>query len=473
MAVEKPGLHLVEAAAATTAATKTTKKAATKTTTKAAAKTTTKAATKTTTKAATSSKISTVLPTSTALNSTTIATTLVATSSTQNQSIHTSPSNAVSSQEVEGPVSNKSHTGLIAGIVAGVVILAFLMAGLFFRAKRRRDQESREVEQYQRRMMMHKYSEGSSSIGHGGDESDLQLHRNLYGQPTLMSKQPDWFIKKSPLEYYKQTPTLEELERQRQQQLEEQLKHQRQQEEDRQQQSRPHLLKHEVSGSSSTSNSNSSYSTSSSTALAQKGASMAARSLSPSNTNHYPAGEAIALSPTNTHSYQKHQFQHPRISTQGLHRPSSPVTSPFSGSTAKNTYTSSSPMSPHSLSSSTLASTPTYQGLSSPLTKFSIDGLRNYTPPPPTSGPFSPVSPGSLPSAGFYDLLDLGEDQQTNRNNNNSKAAESPVSPPPIPRSTRPISVASASSVKFLSTESQPIPDVPALPQAASLPQSS
>ncbi|KAF9997229.1 hypothetical protein BGZ80_002154 [Entomortierella chlamydospora] len=465
MAVEKPGLHLAEAAAATT-------KAATKTTTKAATKTTTKAATKTTTKAPTSTITSTVLPTSTALNSTTIATTLV-TTSTQNQSIYTSPSNAVSSQEVEGPVSNKSHTGLIAGIVAGVIILVFLIAGFFFRAKRRRDQESREVEQYQRRMMMHKYSEGSSSIGHGGDESDLQLHRNFYGQQTLMSKQPDWFIKKSPLEYYKQTPTLEELERQKQQQLEEQLKHHRQQEEDRQQQSRPHPLKHEVSDASNTSNSNSSYSTSSSTALAQKGASMAARSLSPSNTNYSPAGEAIALSPTNTHSYQKHQFQHPRISTQGLHRPSSPVTSPFSGSTAKNTYTSSSPMSPHSLSSSTLASTPTYQGLSPPLTQFSIDGLRNYTPPPPISGPFSPVSPSSLPSTGFYDLLDLGEDQQTNHSNNNSRAVESTVSPPPIPRSTRPISVASASSVKFLSTESQPIPDVPALPQAASLPQSS
>ncbi|KAF9202923.1 hypothetical protein BGZ49_006959 [Haplosporangium sp. Z 27] len=388
---------------------------------------------------------SATLPTSSTITLTTTATTTTA------QIASTTDTNTVASQ-LSGSTdiaSNKSHVGLIAGVAAGVIILLVLIAGILFRAKRRRGREARDAELYQQRTMMNKYSDGSAFNGYSHENSSQAESQ----QNILLSRQPEWFSKKSPLEYYKQVPPLAELKQLKQQQLEEQ----QQQQESGKQQIRPLSLKHGASDASTSTYYSSSYSVSSSATFAQKGAAMAAKILTPDSTDSTANGQDIALN--NTYTYQKNKFQHPRIMTQGLHQSSSL----YSGSATK---------SPSSLSS-TIGYIPSYQDTPSPPTQLPANSLHVYTPPPPTSAPFSPVSSHSIPSTGFYDMLDVDEDQRsiTTTKTFNLQDDDSPLSPPPVPRATRPISVASASSFKIMSTNAQSedsIPAVPALPQVPS-----
>ncbi|KAF9575794.1 hypothetical protein EC968_001581 [Mortierella alpina] len=395
--------------------------------------------------------------------------------------------------------SQSSHTGLIAGIAAGVLVLVVLIAGLLFRTRKRRRKEAWEAEQYQRGGAMNKFSRGngSSTLGYG-DGSDLALHQQLphYQQDILRqqaSKQPAWFAQKSPLDYYKQVPPLAELKRQQHGPMEQQAQQQQQV-----QKQRPYPLTHEPSSAGSTSSNSSS-----SGPLSLQEASVAARTLTPvGSEERAPEGESIALSPTSTVSpsvapqlvtslqpYRQQQYQQPRISTHALRRPSHPnMTSPISPASA-SASSNSNPFSPHpNFESPITPHSPTQSGL------ISSNTLHAYTPPPP-SAPVTPVSPPTQPSPGFYDFLLDDEDEKpekkagvqlgspkarsprnatSNSSSPSRRGGDSPgaTSPPPIPRATRPMSVSSISSLKLTSREHKvdaSAPEVPAVPALPSL----
>ncbi|KAK3821377.1 MAG: hypothetical protein J3Q66DRAFT_333181 [Benniella sp.] len=335
--------------------------------------------------------------------------------------------------------SDSNRTGLIAGVVAGVIVLVILVAGLMFRAKRRRQRSEREAELYQQRTIMQKCSEGSSTIGYG-DDSDQPLRLQQYNEYRLqqMGKQPAWFGKKSPLEYYSQVPPLEELRRQ--------------------EQHRPSPLTQELSYESSSSSSHQG-SSSSSGPSAQQGA-MAVRSLAPKNTD--PAGI----------QYQQH-YQSSRISTHGLQRPQSQTVSTSiipSPSTSNNNNNNNNSLSPFNSSPMSAG----YSGTSSKQPANNASNLYSYTPPPPSSEPFKLISLSTLPPPGFYDLLDSdflrsGKLREDGDLSPTSPSGSTPR-PPPVPKSTRPIS---ATSTPLTSMEMKPeasAPDVPSLPNLPSFP---
>ncbi|KAG0360207.1 hypothetical protein BC939DRAFT_103904 [Gamsiella multidivaricata] len=445
--------------------------------------------------------------TKTTVQTTGILTTPIIPTSTQSE-VNSSPStvpSAGSSNELNPAQtpSNTNHTGLIAGVAAGAFVLLVLFAGLLFRARRKRvreAREAREAEKYQQRTMMLKSSEGSSAMGYG-DDSDfpLQQHQHQEQQQQryqehlglLMSKQPEWFAKKSPLEYYIQVPPLEEL-RRLQQEAQQEKQQEQAQTREQQQQQRPYPLTQELSNTSSNGSSSSNGSASSSNPFAQNGASFAARSLTPSKADPSHTGELIALGPTNIGNnfsmpsmirpgYNHQQYQRPRISTQGLRRPSSPVVSPSSSlsptvnnpvspyRTISPSTTVYSAISPTVVSPMVVSPTLPSQG-SRPLKN---SDLYSYTPPPPSTGPFTPTSPSSAPSPGFYDLLDDSEMLGRGDSKASSASMVSPVAvkarttsatPPPIPRATRPISVASASSFKLTWMDMKADASAPAVP---------
>ncbi|KAF9365935.1 hypothetical protein BGX34_007435 [Mortierella sp. NVP85] len=383
----------------------------------------------------------------TTLPTTTTTTTVVPTSTGDISSV--APPVSVpsgSSRNRSESSSDSNRTGLIAGVVAGVIVLVMLVAGLMFRAKRRRQRSEREAELYQQRTMMQKCSEGSSTIGYG-DDSDQPLRLQQYNEYRLqqMGKQPAWFGKKSPLEYYSQVPPLEELRRQ--------------------EQYRPSPLTQELSYES-TSSSSHQGSSSSSGPSAQQGA-MAVRSLAPSNTNTLPSGELIALGPAGT-QHQQH-YQPSRISTHGLQRPQSQTVSTpiIPSSSTSNNNNSLSPFQKSPLSAG-------YSGTSSKQPANNASNLYSYTPPPPSAEPFKLISLSTLPPPGFYDLLDsdflkngmLREDGDLSP----TSPSGSTPRPPPVPKSTRPNSAASTPLTSMEMRSEASAPDVPSLPNLPSFP---
>lgn len=142
-------------------------------------------------------------------------------------------------------------TGAIVGIVAGVVVVLALIAGLLFRNKRnkRRGEEVHKAELYQQQRMMNDNSSvlasgrvphhqrfnsssglataavvtagagsrnggsvgvGKRGMGGKGDRESLSEDYRQQ-QEQYHQQQPDWFAKKSPLEYYSQVPPVEQL----------------------------------------------------------------------------------------------------------------------------------------------------------------------------------------------------------------------------------------------------------------------
>ncbi|KAF9431186.1 hypothetical protein BGZ76_000519 [Entomortierella beljakovae] len=401
----------------------------------------------------------------------------------------------------QSPSSSNTNIGIIAGVSAGILVILALMLGFFVKSKRRRNREAREAELYQQRKIMNKFSDGSSSFGYDdGSDLPLKAEGQYYSrQQSILNKQPEWFAKKSPLEYYKQVPSLQELKQQKeQQQQQQQQRTEEQKRQDSQSNLRPYPLKYGLSDMSDSSYNSGSFSTSSSTTFAQSEASYAAKSLSLSKETYNDNDlVTIALNPTNTgnglpqpspaqpkQQYQNSQYQQPRINTQGLHRPSYNAHPSFSGPGARSgtptqLYQSPSPVTPYSMSSTIASPTPTYQGILSPSHQLTSSELHGYTPPPPSAGPFSPVSP----SVGFYDLLDDDAQGDSGRTSSpfdsprDPKVSRSgtPVSPPPVPKSTRPMSVASTSSLRLYPADSDSedsIPAVPALPPVSYLSKS-
>ncbi|KAG0254447.1 hypothetical protein BG011_005772 [Mortierella polycephala] len=359
---------------------------------------------------------------STIITTTTVAITSTITTTTET-SISTStlptPLATDGSQQDTGPITTEptsksaANPGLIAGIVGGVVVLVVLIAGLLFRVKRKRGREVREAELYQQQSMMNKYSEGSSAVGYGdGSRLSLQQQQVYHISHRQQSQQPEWFAKKSALEYYSQVPPMDELRRQKMEQHEQ--KEQQQQQYERWQLQRP--------GPFSQGSNNMTYTSSSSNPFTQHGVPIAAGSLSGSNSSaeKTPKGESIPLTPT-VHSdhpltsprlladlqsaapYKQHQYQQPRISTHGFYD--------------------------FLLEDDDLLGTPTTTTAAT-TTKLAVS--------PQARSPYHPLSDPLSP--------------------------KSPVSPPPIPRSTRPISVASASSFKLVTTEIMLDPSAPAVP---------
>ncbi|KAF9136033.1 hypothetical protein BGW39_007996 [Mortierella sp. 14UC] len=148
-----------------------------------------------------------------------------------------------SSTGTEPTSSSGPNTGLIVGIVAGVAVLLALIAGLVVRnrRKRQRGEEVYKAELYQQQRMMTDNSSsvlangrvprrfgGASATGTGsrggvslglgkrgisGERGDRESLSEDYHQQqeAYYQQQPEWFAKKSPLEYYRQVPPIEEL----------------------------------------------------------------------------------------------------------------------------------------------------------------------------------------------------------------------------------------------------------------------
>ncbi|KAF9186963.1 hypothetical protein BGZ51_001682 [Haplosporangium sp. Z 767] len=448
---------------------------------------------------------------STVITTTTIAITTATESSTiataTEISISTStlltPLATDGSQQGAGPITTEPNSksaanpGLIAGIVGSVVVIVILIAGLLFRVKKKRGREARAAELYQQQSMMNKYSEGSSAIGYGdGSNLSLQQQQVYPDNRRQQNQQPEWFAKKSALEYHSQVPPMDELKRQKMEQQEQ--KEQQQQQHERWQRQRPGPFSQESNSMT--------YTSSSSNPFTQHGAPITARSFSggSSSAEKTPEGESIALIPT-VHSdhpltssqplidlqsaepYKQHQYQQPRVSTHGLRRATASTLSPTS---PPPSLTSNNPFSPH-LASATADNYSLSPTLGSPTaTPVSNNAHHTYTPPPPpppsqyTPPPLPQPSQPSQPSPGFYDFL-LEDDDLLGTSATTAATTKpvvspqarspyypladplspkTPVSPPPIPRATRPISVASTSSFKLITTDGMLDPSAPAVP---------
>ncbi|KAF8961693.1 hypothetical protein BGZ46_001303 [Entomortierella lignicola] len=142
-------------------------------------------------------------------------------------------------------------TGIVVGVALGIVVVVFVALGLIFKQRRRRRRQSKDLvkaEQYQQQRMTgdnasevstsgrsrsqdHNYGNrrvGSSyiepapsyngknpmniEVGMEGNEID-SLHMNQEQKRYSQSRQgqPDWWGKKSPLEYFQQVPPVEVL----------------------------------------------------------------------------------------------------------------------------------------------------------------------------------------------------------------------------------------------------------------------
>ncbi|GJJ75216.1 hypothetical protein EMPS_07574 [Entomortierella parvispora] len=413
-----------------------------------------------------------------AATTTNVATSIVAPVDTTTSSI--APISSTGSESNGGASKSTNNTGMIAGIVAaGVVVLLLVGAGFVFRAKRRRGREASEIERYHQRSMMQKSSEGSSTYGYNDEGGEAPLHqprenkiheqRYLSNRQVLLNQQPEWFAKKSPLEYQSQVPPLEVLKQQNGQHPELGQGHQRQQ--------RPPLTKQLSSTDSS--NSNSSLNPALSTPSTLQPSSQAARSLTTSSnrpgSGTGPMGEFIPLVAssaavvTTARPYQQHQYQQPRINTQNLRRSDSPGASAMSptSQSPNGPVSPSRTLSPVGSSLSTASSG--YKRSASASAMSNV--LQSYTPPPP-------ISPSSKPSPGFYDFL-LDEEEppkakasSSARPSGSFAEGQTPMIPPPIPRATRPASGASMSSLKPPKVELKPdasAPEVPALPSFPSI----
>ncbi|KAG0083185.1 hypothetical protein BGZ92_011009, partial [Podila epicladia] len=199
----------------------------------------------------------------------------------------THPSGA---ESAGGPVTTTpaNNTGLIAGIAAGAVVVVLVIGGLLLRSRRRRNRAARDVEEYQQRAMMNKYSEHSGSLMNSGYGDGFGSSATL---SRVMGKQPDWFTQKSPLEYYRQVPPLTELQKQASQPSPQQ---------------RPYL-KHETSATSA----HSSASTSSYQGSRSLKKSSSQTELIPLT----PTGASPKVLPSPLKPYQQQQYQQPRLST--------------------------------------------------------------------------------------------------------------------------------------------------------------
>ncbi|KAG0346378.1 hypothetical protein BG005_000780 [Podila minutissima] len=373
-------------------------------------------------------------------------------SSSSDTATTTAPTHPSGAESAGGPVTTTpaNNTGLIAGIAAGAVVVVLVIGGLVLRSRRRRNRAARDAEEYQQRAMMNKYSEHSGSsmnsgYGMDGFGSSATLSR-------VMGKQPDWFAQKSPLEYYRQVPPLTELQKQTPQPQPSP-------------QQRPYL-KHETSATSA----HSSASTSSYQGSRSLKKSSSQTELIPLT----PTGASPKALPSPHKPYQQQQYQQPRLSTN-LRSPTSPTSPTYLGLSPYNNRPQQSPFP--TLSTSPISSPP--------LALPSTNSLYTYHPPPPSTSPVSP-SP-SKPSAGFYDFLMDDEDGKSDSKAKNksisgsSKDAGKPESPtgsspttrapPPVPRSTRPISVISTSSLKLKESGDLMLdgsaPAVPALPKSS------
>ncbi|KAF9322337.1 hypothetical protein BG003_000007 [Podila horticola] len=349
-----------------------------------------------------------------------------------------------------GPVTTTpaNNTGLIAGIAAGAVVVVLVIGGLVLRSRRRRNRAARDVEEYQQRAMMNKYSERNGSSMNSG--SGVDGFGSSASLSRVMGKQPDWFAQKSPLEYYRQVPPLTELQKQTPHPS---LQH------------RPYL-KHETSAKSG----HSSASTSSYQGSQKLKKSSSQTELIPLTST----GASPKVLPSPLKPYQQQQYQQPRLSTnlRSTTSPTSPTSPTYLGSLSPNSNR------PQQSPFPTLATSPI-----SPLPPaLPSNSLYTYHPPPPS---MSPVSPSlSKPSAGFYDFLmddeDVKDDSKTkNQSVSGSKGAGKPGSPtgtspttrapPPVPRATRPISVISTSSLKLKESGELKLDDsapaVPSLPK--------
>ncbi|KAF9898298.1 hypothetical protein BX616_004233 [Lobosporangium transversale] len=409
------------------------------------------------------------------------------------------PSNE--SESSSGSISNPKSTtnvALIAGIATGAVALLILIAGLLFRAKRKREQEARDTELYQQLSMMRKYSE--SPIPHGfanndGTESNVALfqQQQRHYPPFLqqrLAKQPAWFAKKSPLEYHSQVPPLGQLEQQDQEHR--QLQQHQQQ-------------KQEIGSTTHSPKSTAS----SSDAFTQQEAVMAPKNVTSSNTKPpiekaitpYPASTSVLpSSPPVPETYHQQDYRQPRTSTQIHRQPSSPSgsRSPLSSkridinnnnnnnnnNNSTNNYHNVSPYRVHpTVSSSIVSPSPViYQGAPSTTTTADTypvnNNFQDYMPPPPLTGQQDQSRPSpSQPPAGFYDLLNdssLLEGTGTNKPVVSTPLTETTSTtatiPPPVPKATRPASVASRSSFMMasenvlLDPSASDIPAVPPLP---------
>ncbi|KAF9201991.1 hypothetical protein BGZ59_002404, partial [Podila verticillata] len=171
-----------------------------------------------------------VLPSPTS-TSTTVATptpnTTSSTTTTSTLPLVTQPSKSGS--------DGKSNTGLIAGAVAGALAVILIAAGLVFLRRRKRiNQELKEAELYQQQRVMRQNDDdnnGSSTVyGFGGlgraRGDDVERGNNEYllkQTGANVQRQPSWWSRKKPHEYYQQVPPRDYLQRTKQQRQEQDM----------------------------------------------------------------------------------------------------------------------------------------------------------------------------------------------------------------------------------------------------------
>ncbi|KAG0082519.1 hypothetical protein BGZ93_002405, partial [Podila epicladia] len=161
-------------------------------------------------------------PTTTGTTVSTTTTTLSSTTSTLPLDTQTSKSGS----------DGKSNTGLIAGAVAGTLAVILIAAGIVFLRKRKRtNQELKEAELYQQQRVMRQNDDNNRSSavygfgGHhrGGEDVERGNNEYLLKHTVKVQRQPSWWSRKKPLEYYQQVPPRDHLQRTRQQRQEQDI----------------------------------------------------------------------------------------------------------------------------------------------------------------------------------------------------------------------------------------------------------
>ncbi|KAF9184900.1 hypothetical protein BGZ50_003396 [Haplosporangium sp. Z 11] len=337
------------------------------------------------------------------LSTTTTPPTTSKAEATTSESIIPSPGADRDSQPISTGFSN-NNTGLIVGVVLGVLAIVAMVTGLLFwkRRNRRRADEVRKVDLYQQQRMM----SGQNAFTDGGRDRDhdrggLSFHglmsSSSHGKQVVRDiqdpqrggggrkgydrqiQQPDWWVRKTPLEYQQQVPPLEVLERMAERKQE-----------------------HDTKGTH------------------HADSAMAARnSVDLTEQRRHISQESIAM-----HSTQQKTPSKNRLSPI---RPISPI-----GSVFKNITGSSLTPRPTRVHNSP----PQQSGYTGHGNAANPTPNQYYHPPPPLPPvPISSEQTGSLPSPGFYDFIPLDNETEQTMPVVHKTAG---VTPPPIPRATRP-----------------------------------
>ncbi|KAG0001659.1 hypothetical protein BGZ80_009744 [Entomortierella chlamydospora] len=401
---------------------------------------------KTTTPVMTTTSLPETSTTTTSVSTTTTTTTTTATSTTTiTTTTSASPSTTISSSgstinNENNSFDSSNTTGIIIGVVLGAAVVVLAAVGLLLK-QRRRNKRQREESPKQRtignntngqlalgggRSPDHNYSHrrvGSSYLGdlpavstekekekEDGETNNEHLTQQQEEHEQIKQHQPDWWSKKSPLEYFQQVPPMEELYRKidRTESTQHELQSNGEQ---------PIRAAGVTSGSEQTPVEivvNSREGTPSQRADRTKRMAIHENVQQPSQLYPLPSQR------------QRRRMQSQPQKSQSPVRPFSPIESDFSN----HLKTSDEPRERKFVPC-------TYY----PPPPVNISTNPYYRPPPPAN--FSAPSPGPFerrqeptaqPSEGFYDSL---EDEQFETQDIPSTSS----SPPPIPKATRPISI--------------------------------